>query len=99
MQTDCLKNEEIYNVFDTGKFLNRPPLCCCVQYFRSCRYRTLDKYILSTLKDEKQVDKNSELVVVELKKWVDEEYEAGRVTVLTDRSSELNRGEIERICE
>lgn len=21
-----LKNEEIYNVFDTGKFLNRPPL-------------------------------------------------------------------------
>ena len=21
-----LKNEEIYNIFDTGKFLNRPPL-------------------------------------------------------------------------
>ena len=26
MQTVCLKNEEIYNIFDTGKFLNRPPL-------------------------------------------------------------------------
>ena len=47
------------------------------------------------LKNEKQVDKNS-ILVVELKKWVDAEYESGRVTVLTDQ--ELIR-EIERICD
>ena len=26
MQTDLLKNEEIYNIFDTEKFLKRPAL-------------------------------------------------------------------------
>ena len=32
---------------------------------------------------DKQVQKTSELVA-EIKKWVDEEYAGGRVTVLTD---------------
>ena len=35
------------------------------------------------LKGDKQVQKTSELVA-EIKKWVDEEYAGGRVTVLTD---------------
>ena len=35
------------------------------------------------LKEERQLDKNCELVH-EVKKWVDAEYESGRVTVLTD---------------
>ena len=35
------------------------------------------------LKDDRQVEKNCELVK-EIKKWVDEEYAGGRVTVLTD---------------
>ena len=35
------------------------------------------------LKDEKAVDKNSELVR-ELKQWVDAQYTDGRVTVMTD---------------
>ena len=35
------------------------------------------------LPEEKQVDKNSELVIM-VKAWVDKEYEEGRVTVLTD---------------
>ncbi len=35
------------------------------------------------LKGEKQIDKNS-AVVAKVKEWVDEEYESGRVTVLTD---------------
>jgi len=35
------------------------------------------------LKDDKQIQKNCELVA-EIKKWVDEEYEGGRVTVMTD---------------
>ena len=35
------------------------------------------------LPDDKKVDKNSELVGA-VKEWVDEQYEEGRVTVLTD---------------
>ena len=36
-----------------------------------------------SLKEEQILDKNSELVHM-VKAWVDEEYESGRVTVLTD---------------
>ena len=36
------------------------------------------------LKDEKQLGKNSPLVA-EVKKWVDKQYEDGRVTVITDK--------------
>ena len=88
-----LKNEEIYNVFDTGKFLNRPPL---VAVSNTSGLAGIAHWINTYyhLKNEKQVDKNS-ILVVELKKWVDAEYESGRVTVLTDE--ELIR-EIERIC-
>ena len=89
-----LKNEEIYNVFDTGKFLNRPPL---VAVSNTSGLAGIAHWINTYyhLKNEKQVDKNS-ILVVELKKWVDAEYESGRVTVLTDQ--ELIR-EIERICD
>ena len=87
-----LKNEEIYNIFDTDKFLNRPVLCAVSNtsglagiahwmntYFKLC--------------GEEQLSKN-DVLVVELKKWVDQEYENGRVTVLTD--AELVR-EIQRV--
>jgi isopropylmalate/homocitrate/citramalate synthase len=77
-----LKNEEIYNIFDTDKFLNRPVVCAIsntsglagIAHWLNTHYK---------LKDERQVDKNSELVK-EIKEWVDEEYAGGRVTVLTD---------------
>ena len=77
-----LKNEEIYNIFDTNKFLNRPVLCAVsntsglagIAHWINTYYR---------LTGERAVDKNSELVV-KVKDWVDAEYESGRVTVLTD---------------
>ena len=77
-----LKNEEIYNIFDTEKFLNRPVLCAIsntsglagIAHWLNTYYK---------LKGDKQVQKTSELVA-EIKKWVDEEYAGGRVTVLTD---------------
>ena len=77
-----LKNEEIYNIFDTEKFLNRPVLVAVsntsglagIAHWINIFYR---------LKGERQVDKNSELVK-KVKEWVDKEYESGRVTVLTD---------------
>ena len=77
-----LKNEEIYNIFDTGKFLNRPPL---VAVSNTSGLAGIAHWINTYFKlpTEKQVDKNCELVSM-VKDWVDKEYEGGRVTVLTD---------------
>ena len=77
-----LKNEEIYNIFDTGKFLNRPPL---VSVSNTSGLAGIAHWINSYyhLPKEKWIDKNSALVK-EIKDWVDEQYEEGRVTVLTD---------------
>lgn len=77
-----MKNEEIYNIFDTEKFLGRPPLVAVsntsgtagIAYWINTWYK---------LPEERRVDKNSPLVV-RMKEWVDKEYEDGRVTVLTD---------------
>ena len=77
-----LKNEEIYNIFDTEKFLNRPVLCAVsntsglagIAHWINTYYH---------LKEQDQLNKSCDLVRA-LKVWVDEEYAAGRVTVLTD---------------
>ena len=77
-----LKNEEIYNIFDTAKFLRRPVRCAVsntsglagIAHWINTYYN---------LPEERHVDKKSELVE-NLKDWVDEMYADGRVTVLTD---------------
>lgn len=77
-----LKNEEIYNIFDTGKFLNRPVVVAVsntsglagIAHWINAYYR---------LPEERQVDKNAELVM-RVKAMVDKEYDEGRVTVMTD---------------
>ena len=77
-----LKNEEIYNIFDTEKFLNRPVLCAVSNTSGLAGIaHWINTYF--HLPEEKKLDKNCELVH-EVKKWVDAEYESGRVTVLTD---------------
>ena len=77
-----LKNEEIYNIFDTDKFLNRPVR---VAISNTSGLAGIAHWINTyfRLKGEKQVDKNSELVAM-IKAWVDNQYDEGRVTVLTD---------------
>ena len=89
-----LKNEEIYNIFDTDKFLGRPALVSVsntsgvagIAYWINAYYK---------LPKERQVDKTSMLVTT-LKSWVDKQYEEGRVTVLTD---EELVDKIDSICE
>ena len=77
-----LKNEEIYNIFDTDKYLNRPVLCASSNTSGLAGIaHWINTYFKLPL--EKQVDKNAELVK-NIKVWVDAEYAAGRVTVLTD---------------
>lgn len=77
-----LKNEEIYNIFDTEKFLNRPVL---VSVSNTSGLAGIAHWINTyyCLQGEKQVQKNSRLAAM-VKDWVDKEYEDGRVTVLTD---------------
>ena len=77
-----LKNEEIYNIFDTDKFLNRPPLVAVsntsglagIAHWINTYYR---------LGEDAKITKDAELVTM-VKAWVDKEYEEGRVTVITD---------------
>ncbi|MFI3213169.1 MAG: 2-isopropylmalate synthase [Eubacteriales bacterium] len=78
-----LKNEEIYNIFDTEKFLNRPVLCAVsntsgvagIAHWINTYYQ---------LPIDEQISKNEPLVLA-VKEWVDGEYAYGRVTVLTDK--------------
>ena len=77
-----LKNEEIYNIFDTEKFLNRPVLVSVsntsglagIAHWMNTYYH---------LEGERAVDKNSELVHL-VKEKVNQQYDDGRVTVMTD---------------
>lgn len=77
-----LKNEEIYNIFDTGKFLNRPAV---VSVSNTSGIAGIAHWINTYYKlpDEQKVGKDSELVAA-VKMWVDEQYDDGRVTVMTD---------------
>ncbi len=82
-----LKNEEIYNIFDTEKFLNRPVRVAVsntsglagIAHWMNSYYH---------LRVEDKIDKNAPLVV-KVKEWVDKEYDEGRVTSITD--DELER--------
>ena len=81
-----LKDEEIYNIFDTDKLLNRPARVMVnknsglagIAYWINQNYR---------LKGEEQIDKKDPLVL-KIKAWVDREYEAGRTATLSSEELE-----------
>jgi len=77
-----LKNEEIYNIFDTDKFLNRPVL---VSVSNTSGLAGIAHWINTyfRLNNENKVDKNDPLIH-EIKMCVDKEYDEGRVTVMTN---------------
>lgn len=79
-----LKDEEIYNIFDTSKLLNRPPM---VAISNTSGTAGIAVWLAARIKGEK-VDKKDERVL-KLKEWVDRQYEAGRVTSIAD--DELKR--------
>ncbi len=77
-----LKNEEIYNIFDTDKFLNRPPLVSISAHSGLAGIaHWVNNYY--QLKEEEAVDKNSALVC-RLKRFVDQEFEQGRIGIMSD---------------
>ena len=89
-----LKDEEIYNIFNTKKILNRPAGVAVtktsglagIAYWMNEHYR---------LKGEDAVDKRSPIVVA-LKEWVDKEYENGRQTTVTDGELEAKIAELKK---
>ena len=91
-----LKDEEIYNIFNTDKILNRP---ASVSVSKTSGLAGIAYWINNNyqLKGEKTIDKKHPLVIA-LKEWVDKEYEDGRQTALSDielenKITELSGGE------
>lgn len=80
------KNEEIYNVFDTDKFLNRPPVVSItntsglagIAHWMNMHYK---------LKGDAMLEKNHPMIV-KMKEIVDNEYDEGRITVMTEAELE-----------
>ena len=77
-----LKDEEIYNIFDTAAILNRPALVAVDAFSGSAGIAHWIKGYFR-LSDEEAIGKRSELAI-QMKERVDKEYEAGRNTVMSD---------------
>ena len=77
-----LKNEEIYNIFDTEKLLNRPVR---VSVSNTSGLAGIAHWINSNpaYLNLKGIDKNDPLCT-SIKNWVDAQYESGRTTVISD---------------
>ena len=100
MIPERLKDEEIYNIFDTRKILNRPAtvLLGKASGLAGIAYWINENYRLS---ESERVEKRDPLVVA-LKEWIDKEYEDGRQTTLAvheveEKIAELSAGRFRRL--
>ncbi len=86
-----LKDEEIYNIFDTKKILNRSAsvMISKTSGLAGIAYWINENYNLT---GSSAVDKRSELVI-KLKEWIDKEYEDGRQTSLSNGELEAKIAE------
>jgi hypothetical protein len=77
-----LKDEEIYNVFNTKKILNRPPE---VSITDKSGLAGIAYWINNELelKEDEKIDKSSH-AVLKIKEWVDAQFDGGRVNVVSD---------------
>ena len=87
-----LKDEEIYNIFDTKKLLNRAAsvMVSKTSGLAGIAYWINENYGLT---DAERVDKRSPLVVA-MKEWIDAEYENGRQTALSTEELEIKIEEL-----
>lgn len=90
-----LKNEEIYNIFNTELLLNRPVEIAVsntsglagVAHWINTHFK---------FKGDKALDKKHP-VVIKVKEWVDAQYDAGRITVISNAELEkISNIEFER---
>ena len=90
-----MKDQEIYNIFNTDKLLNRPATVTVsnTSGLAGIAYWLNDHY---SLKDDAALDKKSPIVVF-IKEKIDEEYAHGRQTVMaTEELEELVREFVEK---
>lgn len=81
-----LKDEEIYNIFDSTKILNRPPLVAVDLYSGLAGIaHWINNYF--NLPEEKKIDKRDSRIEP-IKEWVDNQYEEGRTTAISDEELE-----------
>lgn len=95
-----MKDEEIYNIFNTDKILKRKPT---VLIGKSSGLAGIAYWINNNynLPEEELLDKHDPLVV-SMKEWIDKEYEGGRtatlsVTELEEQVEKLSGGKYRRI--
>ena len=95
-----LKDEEIYNIFNTDKLLNRKASVAISKTsgLAGIAYWINDNY---SLEGDACVDKKSPLVRA-LKEWIDEEYEQGRQSMLSTmeierKIEEISGGQFKRL--
>ena len=83
-----MKDQEIYNIFDTKKLLNRAAgvMITKTSGLAGIAYWINDRY---GLEGDKCIDKRDPLVLA-LKSWIDEEYESGRQNAITDGELEAH---------
>ena len=87
-----LKDEEIYNIFNTEKILNRPASVAIgktsglagIAYWLNNNYKS----------DLKKVYDKKDPLVIALKEWVDKEYEDGRQTAISNGEIEAKIDEL-----
>lgn len=77
-----LKDEEIYNIFDTSKFLNRP---VGVSINAHSGLAGIAHWVNNYfgLSGNKKLEKKDKLIAI-IKDWVDQQYQGGRVTAIGD---------------
>ena len=95
-----MKDEKIYNIFDTGKLLNRRPSVMIgkASGLAGIAYWINDNYDLPA---SRAVGKHDKLVT-DLKAWIDAEYEGGRQTSLSvseleTKIEEYSNGALKRL--
>lgn len=89
-----LKDEEIYNIFDTDKILNRPVVVAVNEYSGLAGIAAwINTYF--KLSDKDKISKKDERIL-EIKKWVDDQYESGRTTPIANKELEI---EVKRYFE
>lgn len=81
-----LKDEEIYNIFNTEKILNKKPsvIISKTSGLAGIAYWINENYNLSA---EEAIDKRDPLVI-SLKEWIDKQYESGRQTSISSHELE-----------
>ncbi len=97
-----LKDEEIYNIFDTSKILNRPAVVSVDSHSGSAGIAHWMNAFFK-LNGEDRIDKRDDLIT-KIKALVDAEFEQGRTTVFGDEElenmlREIDPGRYKQFCK